>query len=340
MLTMDVFRNNAFSAVSMSAAVDTMGYVPNFLGSLPGLFVPQPVRTTDIFIEERGNGPALIQTDERGAPPQRRGAEKRTVRSFRTLRISQASTIQAHELQNIRAFGSETELQQLQVEVARRQLLMRNDVDLTMENMRLGAVQGLVVDADGSTLFDWAAQFGQTIPAEIDFDLDNAAPASGVVRKLCNSVTRTMLRNLGGLGGNNVSVVGICGDDFWDLLTAHPEIRQTYLNTIAAAELREGNAWESFRYGGITWINYRGTDDNSKVAVPASKVKFFPVGAGIFQIAYAPAERFEFVNTLGQQVYSWVVPDKDRDSFVDVEMYSYPLPVCTMPKALHRGKMT
>ena len=27
---------------------------------------------------------------------------------------------------------------------------------------------------DRTTLYDWAAEFGQTIPAEVDFDLDNA----------------------------------------------------------------------------------------------------------------------------------------------------------------------
>jgi hypothetical protein len=44
-----------------------------------------------------------------------------------------------------------------------------------MENMRLGAVQGLLADADGTTIYNWATEFGQTIPAEVDFDLDAAS---------------------------------------------------------------------------------------------------------------------------------------------------------------------
>lgn len=340
MATMDIFNSDAFSTTSMTAALDKLGYVPGFLRNMSGLYVPAPVRTEDIFIEERENAPALIQTSERGEAPKNRVGEKRKVRGFKTVRVAQKSRIKASELQGIRAFGSESELMAVQVEVARRQVLMRRDFELTFENMFLGMVQGLAVDADATTIYDWATEFGQTIPAEIDFDLDNASPASGAVRKKCNQVTRSILRGLQGLGGNMVSVVALCGDNFWDDLTAHSEVRQTYLNTVAAAELREGNAFETFRYGGITWTNYRGTDDGTTVAVGTDKAKFFPVGAGIFQWALSPGESFDFINTLGRETYTQIVLDKDRMWWADVEMYSYPLPVCTMPQALHQGRRT
>jgi hypothetical protein len=48
----------------------------------------------------------------------------------------------------------------------------------------------------------------------------------------------------------------------------------------------------------------------------------------------APAERFEFVNTMGRDMYSWVVMDRDRDMWADIEFYSYPLAVCVQPQAL------
>jgi hypothetical protein len=340
MATMDIFNSDAFSSTSLSGSLDKLGYVPGLLRGLPGLYVPAPVRSESIFIEERENAPALIQTSQRGEAPPNRVGEKRKVRGFSTVRVAQKSRIHASEIQNIRAFGSESELAQVQTEVARRQLLMRRDFELTFENMLLGMVQGLAVDADGSTLYDWATEFGQTIPAEVDFDLDNASAASGAVRKKCNEAVRSITRGLKGLGGNQVRVVALCGDNFWDDLTANKEVRETYLNTMAAAELRSGNAFEQFNYGGITWVNYRGTDDGTTVAVGTDKAKFFPVGAGIFQWALSPGESFDFVNTLGQEMYSWLVTDKDRNAWVDVEMYSYPLPVCTMPQALYRAKRT
>jgi len=102
---------------------------------------------------------------------------------------------------------------------------------------------------------------------------------------------------------------------------------------------------EGFPVGDITWSNYRSTDDGDGtdtpvVGVPSTRAKFFPVNAGIFQMAYAPPPRFEFVNTLGLPTYSWMVLDEKRDMWADVETFSYPLAVCTMPGALLSGKRT
>jgi hypothetical protein len=41
---------------------------------------------------------------------------------------------------------------------------------------------------------NWFTEFGISQPAEIDFDLDNASPASGAVRKACNGIVRAMIR--------------------------------------------------------------------------------------------------------------------------------------------------
>jgi len=337
MLTMDVFKQDAFSAISMTNAISLVGYVPQFLGSM-GIFETVPVSTTSVFIETRAMGPALIQTDLRGAPPRQVGTDKRAVQAFATTRLSQSTRIMADWLQGVRAFGSITELMTLQMEIARRQTKMKNNLELTAEHMRLGAVQGKVVDADGVTvLWDWGAAFGQNPIAPVSWDLENANPARGVLRRTCNALRRTVTRNLQGMGGANVNIWGLCGDQFWDDFITHQEVRETYLNTQAAADLRGQNnfgAWENFGFAGITFSNYRGTDDTSTVAIPADTCRLFPTNAGIFQVAYSPAEKFEFVNTMGQPLYSWTVHDDDRDMWEDVEMYSYPLYVCTMPQAL------
>lgn len=341
MLTLDVFNQDAFSATSLTAAVDKIDYVPGLLGQIPNLFVPDPVRTEDIWIEERSTGAVILQTTPRGVPPHHTGGDTRTARNFKTVRVADSSRITASELQNIRPFGrGQDELMTLQIEIARRQQKMKRNMDLTMENLRLGAVTGTVLDADGSTIVAWATALGQTIPTEIDFDLDNATPAEGTVRKNCTTVVRSIRKGL--KGAMAPRIVGICGDTFWDQLTSHPEVVKTFQNWAAATDLRNGHgaAWSMFKYGDIEFINYRGTDDDTTLTVGTTKCKFFPVGSDIFRWAMSPGERFEFVNTLGQEFYSYVVMDKDRNSWADVEMYSYLLPVCTMPQALHRARNT
>ena len=177
--------------------------------------------------------------------------------------------------------------------------------------------------------------------AEINFDLAAAAPASGAVRKLCQQVIRQMMKAAnGGWIPGRTYVHALCGDAFWDDLTANAEVRQTYLSTQEAKELRGGLAYESFSYGGIVWENYRGTDDGSTVAINADKAKFFPVNSNAFEVAWSPAKTFDYVNTPGQPVYGMVLPDDKRNSFVDLEVYSYPLFMCVRPAMLQRAKRT
>lgn len=341
MAHMDVFNDNAFSMAELTARVDKEDHLPQLLGSM-GLFEPVPIRTTVATIEQRDTTLSLIQTSPRGAPLEEQTDNKRKLLYVETPRIAKGDTLYASEIQSIRAFGSETELMQAAREIGRRNMRLRRDAELTWENMRLGAVKGIVLDADGSALVNWFTIMNVSQDSEIDFDLDNASPASGAVRRKCAQVVRQM--TVGGKGAMlaTTRVVGLAGDNFFDDLTAHSEVRQTFLNTQEAMRLREGYAWTTFTYGGIQWINYRGTDDGTTVGVGTDKAIFFPLGAApeTFQHIKAPAETFDFVNTPGQDFYAMLVRDLQRNMWVRPEVYSYPLFVCTRPKMLQRAKRT
>lgn len=343
MATMDIFSNNAFSMTSLTAAINSAPYVPQFLNELR-LFKPVPIRTLSAAIENRDGVLSLIQTSQRGAPPTPDVIEKRAIRSVSTVRIAKQSTIKASEIQGIRAFGSETELMQVQDELARRlngETGLRADVELTHENMRLGAIQGIVKDADGTTLTDWYSTFGISAATEVDFNLDAASPTPGEVRSKCDGIVRAMKRAAKGAWVPGTYVMGLCGDTFWDQLIAHSETRSTYLNQTEAAQLREGTAFGRLRYGNITFINYQGTDDGTTVAVAADKCKFLPVNApGVFEVYFSPHDSMDLVNTPGLPVYSMIVPDRDRNMWVSAEVYSYPLFVCTRPAMLQSARNT
>jgi hypothetical protein len=342
---MDIFNAPHFSMLELTAAVEQVPHQPSLLGTL-NLFAVDRVRTETVAVEERSGVLNLIQTSPRGAPLDERTTEKRKIRDFRTVRIAKGDTVNASEIQNIRSFGSSTELMQVQDEIMRRlggPTGLLREVELTWENMRLGAVQGIVTDADGSELFNWFTEMGVSQAAELDFDLDNAAPASGAVRVMCNKVVRQMQRAAAGAWvPGQTGIMGLCGDAFWDDLTAHSEVRSTYLNTQEAADLRNNNLpFESFRYGGIQWVNYRGMDDGSAVSIHTDKAKFFPVNApGAFRVAFSPAETFEYVNTPGLDVYAMIVRDLHRNMWARPEVYSYPLFMCTRPAMLQRAKRT
>lgn len=340
MATMDIFNNSAFSTTSLSGMVSKMDYLPSLLGSL-NLFEPEPVRTRHIFVDREDGGLTLIPASADGAPPEVLEKDGRDAVSLRTTRLAKRFTLTAAELDGIRAFGSETELMAVQREYGKRMGRIRADMELTHEFHRLGALQGMLLDADGSTvIYDYSTEFNESIPAATSFELD---VDSTDVLGICKDIKRSMARSARGAFVPGTTVHSLAGDDFYDALISHPKLEKFYLNQQEAANLREeqGQVFESFRVGGITFHNYRGTDDGSTVAIPTAEAKFFPVGArDVFKVAYSPLEAMEYVNTPGMPVYAMNVPDRDRNMWVKGEIYSYPLYVCQQPRLLRKATLT
>jgi hypothetical protein len=128
-----------------------------------------------------------------------------------------------------------------------------------------------------------------------------------------------------------------CGSAFFADLVAHKEVRETYLNTAAAADLR-GRVGEEVSFGGITFRRYRG---GLGFGVPTDKAYFYPEGVeGLFEISYAPADTFETAGTVGLPIYARMIPDRDRDEWVRLEIESNPLPICTRPQVLRSARRT
>lgn len=342
MASLDVFHQDAFTTIQLTAAVERLPFQPTGLGDL-NIFEPNPIRTTALAVEQRQGQLIIVPFSERGQEGTQRDTEQREARYFKVPRIMHADTLYANEIQDIRAFGTESELTQVQAEVARRlngPTGLTSNVEYTWEYHRLAAVQGLLLDADGSVRYDWFDEFDITPAAEIPFDLAAATPNS--LRPIVNAIRRTMARKSQGAFLPTTKVYALCGDEFYDQLTNHPDVIRTYLNWQAAADLRDdsqGGAFEAFNFAGVIWSNYRGSDDNTTLKIPDDKVKFFPVGApGIFRVAYAPGESFQWVNTPGKPMYVIPIYDRDRDSFWKMEVYSYPLHICTRPEVLQTGR--
>ena len=339
MAILDIFNNDAFSMTSMLESVEQMDYRPGALGA-KGIFTGTPVRTETVAIESRDGVLGLIQTSERGSPLEQRMTEKRKLRQFATTRIAKGDRITASELAFLRGMGEEQQVQSVQEEIARRlsgPAGLVSEIELTLEHMRLGAVQGIVLDADGSEIVNWYDEFGVAPATEIAFDFANAT--EGEIRKTCTQITRAMKRAAKGAWVPGTSIHSLCGDDFWDALVSHPEIRQLFLNRDQSKYVEGGGSYEQFTYGGITFENYQGTDDNSTVAIAPAEAKFFPVGApGAFLEVYSPGEMFEHIGQLGQRLYPMIVRDEKRDMYADLEAYSYPLHVCTRPAMLQSGR--
>ncbi len=340
MSLINIFRNDAFSEIELTTQVERLPHLPSMLGDM-NLFTPNPIRTTALAVEERDGVLNIVPMSQRGQPTnEERTTERRRMRYFDVPRIFDGDTIHSHELQNIREFGQETVFMQVQAEVARRlsgPTGLLATLDYTEEFQRLAAVQGLLLDADGSVWYNWFDEFGFAEPDEVAFNL--AAQAQGTLRPIINQLVRSMARSSKGAFTTSTSVVALCGDAFYDQFTNHVDVVRTFTNWSDAADLRGGGAFKTFPFADVEWVNYRGSDDNTSIKIPDDKVKFFPKGApGVFEKAMAPGESFEWINTPGKERYVVPIFDRDRNSWWRQEAYEYPLFICKRPEVLRTGR--
>jgi len=333
--SMDVFRANqsgAFNMMTLTSVLLDQPHVPMRLGQL-GLFESQGVRTLDISIERQQNTLQLVQTTERNTPGVQNTKDPRQLIHIPTARLAKEDSLTADEIQGVRALGSETELRTLQEEINQRNSRMSNSIEATIEYHRIGALKGQVLDADGSVLLDLYSTFGVTAQSEVDFDLDNATPASGVLRNTCNAVIRLIEDELGGLPYTDVHAM--CSSQFFDAFTAHPEFRAQYEGTPNALMLGTRTARRVAYFGGITFEEYRGNVGGTKY-VADNKAHIFPIGVPeLFLTRYAPAEWWNTVNTIGLPRYARLYFDPmEPDSKVNARVQTQIVNLCTRPRVL------
>lgn len=338
---LDIFKEDAFGVVSLTDAINKIKFVPSYLGG-SGLFSETGVATTSVAVEEVDGVLSLISPTPRGGPGTTLDKAKRTLRSIVVPHFEINDAIMAEEVQGVRAFGQQDAVEQVGSKVAERLFTARQSLEATKEYARVGAVKGIVTYADASTL-NLFTLFGVSQESEVDFDLDNASPAAGALRKQCAAVLRLIAKNMGGTAFAGASA--ICGDTFFDQLLAHVEVRNTFLNNPQAAQLRTsyisaGQTFGSFDFGGITWTNYRGFDNSSNPMVELLKAHIYPTGVpNLFRTYNAPADYNETVNTMGLPLYAKQY-DMPNGKGVHMDSQMNTLNICTRPLSLIKAKNT
>jgi len=337
MSMLDVFKQDAFGVVSLTDAINKREFIPGRAGTVVP-WAEMGVATTSVMIEEQDGTLALVNPTPRGGPGVTLGKGGRTARTLSIPHYQVDDAVNADEVQGVRAFGQENVVQVVQDIVnGRLAQHVQLRLDPTLEYQRIGAVKGIILNGDATTLYNLFTEFGVSQPAEVDFDLDNANPASGALRKAIAGVVRTIATALGGVP--YTGVYAFCGDAFFDDLVAHPEVRATYLNQQEAAQLRGGYVYATVNYGGITWENYRGAV-NGSAFIHTDKCHVFPTGVpGLFRTVYGPADYLETVNTLGLPRYARQY-EMNNGKGVHLESQTNALNYCTRPNVLVQGKRT
>ncbi len=330
------FHTPAFSMAALTAAINIL---PNRYGRMEALniFPARPVRLRQIIVEEQNGVLNLLPALPPGSPGTvgRRG--KRTMRSFVIPHIPHDDVVLPEEVQGVRAFGAESEAETVAGVMARHLETMRNKHAITLEHLRMGALKGVILDADGSTIYDLYDEFDITAKT-VNFELTTATTN---VKGKCTEVLGHVEENLKGEFMTGIHC--LCSPEFFEKLTGHAKVEKAFENwqqgIVLINDMRSG-----FTYGGITFEEYRGqaTDANgtSRRFIAAGEAHCFPLGTvDTFGTYFAPADFNETANTLGQSLYAKQEPRK-FDRGTDLHTQSNPLPMCHRPGVLVKLTMS
>jgi hypothetical protein len=282
---------------------------------------------------ERARLASARQDAPLGAPGTLAARSKRRMRSFVVPHIPHDDVVLPNEVQGLRAFGSETELESIASVVAEKLETMRNKHAITLEHLRMGALKGLILDSDGSVLYDLFEEF-RIAQQSVAFQIDNPNNGTDVKQKCIETLA---LIEEGLLGEFMTGARVLCSQEFFAALTSHKDVKTAYAQWQQGAVLIN-DVRKGFSFGGLVFEEYRGKasdlDGNVRRFIAPGEAHAFPIGTiNSFATYNAPADFNETVNTLGQPVYAKQEPRKFERG-TDMHTQSNPLPLCLRPSVL------
>ncbi len=310
----DMYRDY-FTREQLVASVAKAPFVPGRLGEL-GLFTVIGLTATTMALEEEGtDAPALATPIPRGAPPKPLDLDKRKVHTFVTQTYAWNDYVRADEVLNMRAAGPTGAAEVITSRRDKVTAKLRATADQQHEYLRM------------QTLLSPNNAFGNK-PNEAQIAL--ATDATKTRQEVFNKIIKPMETALDGLFFSGLRV--LCSDGYWSALIENKAIKETYLNTQAAGELRN-DPRDAFVFGGVAWERYRG---NSSIAVTTDKAIVVPEGVGnLFYMGFAPDDTIDSVGAgaLGTPYYLRSEPLKGGKGW-EITLQSHPVVTCTRPGAI------
>lgn len=314
-----------FSTQELSAAITNL---PTRIGN-PGdaeLFRNIPGTTNVFSMEFYEESGILVPTTEWGGVAPKNSSGKRTAKSWTIPHMPLEDVVKAADVIGVRAFGT-TQAETVQGKVLDKLQAMKNKIDATLAYRRSKAKQGIIVDADGSTILNYFTEFGLSQQV-VYFDLGTAT--TNIAAK-CQDVIDQIED---GLGQEVYSSIEVEVDRaFYDALTAHKNVREVFLGWSSAESKLGRSNTSGFEFGGLKFIVNR-QKVGATPLVAASTGHAYPRGTqDVFLNGLAPADFNETVNTLALPYYAKQA-GKQFDRGFDLHVQSNQLPIVAKPKAL------
>ncbi len=321
------------AAGNLADYTQEINYIPNTWGRLNemGLFSSEPITQRTVIIDQVDNVLTILPEKPVGSPATVANNEIISQQAFVIPHIPHNDALLPSDIQGRRAPG-DTGPTTLEVQRTKKLELMRMKHALTLEFMRIGALKGLIVGGSGNTLYNLYTIFN-TSQESINCALGTAA--TDVKGKLMQAKRHIDDNTFN--GGVSTGYHCLCSASYFDALTSHPNVTAAYQYYISTQEMLRNDVRTNFVYAGITFEEYRanGTVAGTPTQFIADDTAYiFPTGVPDMFVNYnAPADHLDYVNTMGQEMYSWEYRALDGKS-IQLVSESNPLPICRRPQAV------
>lgn len=315
---MDIYRD-LFTRENLLVSLANAQYIPRMLGET-NLFNTVGLTATTMLVESLpDNNVAESAAIVRGGPPKVLTLEKRIAEPFTAASYAWIGAVYADEVLAARAAGIGGAPEVIQNRVNAITSMLRNQADYQHEYLRVACLN-TPTNAFGSVGADQTIAFG-------------AADTVAIHASIHQQITLRLEAALNGVPYNGVDVY--CSDTFWQGLIQSKSMRETYLNTAAASQLR-GLPVDRIEYGNCTWWRYRASGN---IAITSGEAKVVPRGVtGLFIQAFAPNDTVDSVGAgnSGIPYYLNSVPIETPAGIkgYQITLQSHPLMVCTRPSCV------
>lgn len=309
--------------------------VPNQWGLVNnmGLFTSEGVSEHTIVIEKQSLDATLILDRVRGERAYQNKDSVRELHSFPIPHFPFADYITPSDLQGKRAYGNSDAAMQLAAVRSRKLERIRQSHAWTLEAARCQALTaGTVYAPNGTVSVNWFTSFGVT-QKSVDFVLGTGT--TNITAKIEEVIAH--IQDNAGFGGSATGVMALCSPEFFAKLIAHDSMKtayQFYASTQEPLRQRLGGPstmYRRFNHGGVEFVEYRGSYNGQRL-IPVGEAVFVPTGIdGIFKTYFGPANKFEFANTVGEEVYAFEYADPKGEK-IEIETETNFLNVLTRPQ--------
>lgn len=307
MITHSFGTNGQFKVVDWTEELVT---IPNNWGQVGqlGLFEEIPVAEHVIQFEETNVTGGLIVDRVRGDRTNVNGPQTSKIHTFAVPHFPLDDAILPQDVQGVRAYGKANDVDTKALARIRKMERIRRDHAWTLEYARCQLITaGTVYSPTGTVTQDWNTEFGWTRKVvDFAFSVSTTEVGERIEAFLAN------LQDDVANGGFITGVTVLCSPQWFSKLITHASIKTAYQFYASTVEpLRQRNTTtgagatgliREFTHLGVRFMEIRG-NYNGSLFVPANEAYAVAEGTDAFKTYFSPANKFDFVNTLGMPVY-------------------------------------